>query len=740
MIIPKKKVKNLSLSLSFCLLLVNFLFGQSEKQKDSFMFVLKYAEPLEKIETAKQFARKFYKSEPKKVIEVLDEVLKNLSISSLDSTDIYYLKTRSSYYSNNFQGYNINREIAMEILDRYDGPKNSYYFTLKFQQESINAVHLSHSGKPIKALKSYLSAVEYAEKSADAIITYKANLSLGLYYVKQQSHEKAITHLRKCLKVDTKDNQELEGFRSQAYAGLAHIYILTNKLDSLKHYLDLIPKEQYNFSIYSIKLSYFQKREQYVQAITLVDSLINGNLSLKGEPEHWLPYLKMIKADNLYSVKQYEIAEKTWLDSRLEFLKIDDKDNLVYVSKRLYEYYKQRGSFEKALIYHEEHKTINDSMLYQNHNAVLKGLQDSNALNIKEQENKVLKEQELINNLVIQKQRILGLLGLLFIAMLSFLLYIYFRSAKVRRQLNEKLQAANDSLASKNQEIKSRADELSFISENFPDGIARLDHNFKVIYHNKHLQGHLTTDKVLDTNIFQLFEFPIEDQGNFEQDLKNRGEISFAWIPDDINQIFQIQIIRIGELKEYLLVKQDVTELKNKEKKKMLAVEATLQQMKEDVVQNDLEKEALNSSLEVKNKELVTKMMQISKRNAEIEEVLESLKKLYTQSSSSSKIKLSKIISQLNDTLDIEDSWQTFNTYFKEIHPAFLTKLKKTSNALSNNEIRHCTFVKLGLTNKEVADMLNVSVKTVEVARYRIKKKLNLTKEQNLNYFINDIH
>lgn len=58
---------------------------------------------------------------------------------------------------------------------------------------------------------------------------------------------------------------------------------------------------------------------------------------------------------------------------------------------------------------------------------------------------------------------------------------------------------------------------------------------------------------------------------------------------------------------------------------------------------------------------------------------------------------------------------------------------------MTNNEVRHCTYIKLGLTNKEVANMLHVAPKTVEAARYRIKKKLNLSKEESLGQFIADV-
>jgi len=132
-------------------------------------------------------------------------------------------------------------------------------------------------------------------------------------------------------------------------------------------------------------------------------------------------------------------------------------------------------------------------------------------------------------------------------------------------------------------------------------------------------------------------------------------------------------------------------------------------------------------------------MMQISKRSSELEEIRDQLQELYRASNNSAKMKVSKIINKLNGTIDIEDGWHTFSIYFNEIHPSFIQGLKNKTNDLSNNEIRHCAFIKLGLSNKEVAEMLHVSSKSVEVAKYRIKKKLSLGKEQSLTEYLANI-
>ena len=235
---------------------------------------------------------------------------------------------------------------------------------------------------------------------------------------------------------------------------------------------------------------------------------------------------------------------------------------------------------------------------------------------------------------------------------------------------------------------------------------------------------------------------PIEDATSLKEELINEGKTSFVWTGSDNGKIYQLKIENVGTARgigTYLLIMEDVTKLKQAEADKFHQAEEAIKKLEVNFNQKQLETEELDSSLISKKKELAAKMMQISKRNADLEGILGNLKDLYKQSNSGTKLKLSKIINRLNNSLDIEDGWETFNTYFQEIHPCFLKELKERNNALTNNEVRHCTYIKLGLNNREVAQMLNVAPKTVEVTRYRIKKKLSLSNEESLSTYITAI-
>ncbi len=85
------------------------------------------------------------------------------------------------------------------------------------------------------------------------------------------------------------------------------------------------------------------------------------------------------------------------------------------------------------------------------------------------------------------------------------------------------------------------------------------------------------------------------------------------------------------------------------------------------------------------------------------------------------------------------NNWNEFKKYFENVHPNFFTELTKKHNNLSQNDLKICAFIKLNMSSKEIAQILNVNNKTVDIARYRLRKKMNLDKEDNLYKIISEI-
>jgi FixJ family two-component response regulator len=84
-------------------------------------------------------------------------------------------------------------------------------------------------------------------------------------------------------------------------------------------------------------------------------------------------------------------------------------------------------------------------------------------------------------------------------------------------------------------------------------------------------------------------------------------------------------------------------------------------------------------------------------------------------------------------------NWEQFVTHFNEVNNDFLKKLKAAYPSVSSTDIKVCTYLKLNLSTKEIAQLMNISVRGVEISRYRLRKKLQIPSGQTLNDFLNQI-
>ncbi|MCD8556163.1 MAG: hypothetical protein LRY59_05995 [Bacteroides graminisolvens] len=144
--------------------------------------------------------------------------------------------------------------------------------------------------------------------------------------------------------------------------------------------------------------------------------------------------------------------------------------------------------------------------------------------------------------------------------------------------------------------------------------------------------------------------------------------------------------------------------------------------------------ENLLNKIEEKDAELFTQTSFIIKKN----ELILSLKNIaddfYAKSAQKSLLPfIQKINALLANNMDTEDDWNMFLIRFEEKHKNFFKKLKMLYPQLTNNDLRLCACLKLGLESKDIASLMNISVRAVENNRYRLRKKLDLKPTQNLN-------
>lgn len=145
----------------------------------------------------------------------------------------------------------------------------------------------------------------------------------------------------------------------------------------------------------------------------------------------------------------------------------------------------------------------------------------------------------------------------------------------------------------------------------------------------------------------------------------------------------------------------------------------------------ELELQKANEILEIKNKELTASALQVIER----EELLSELKsKFIGQKENPSSNDIGKIIKSIN--LSTTKNWEEFETRFISVNKAFYQKLKEEFPALSQGDQKICALIKLNFSSKDMARLLGISTESVHTTRYRLRKKLNLSRGENLQDFI----
>jgi DNA-binding CsgD family transcriptional regulator len=138
--------------------------------------------------------------------------------------------------------------------------------------------------------------------------------------------------------------------------------------------------------------------------------------------------------------------------------------------------------------------------------------------------------------------------------------------------------------------------------------------------------------------------------------------------------------------------------------------------------------EQLKKDVESKSRELASSTMSIIKKNEFLNEIKQELK----HTGENKNDHLDKVIKIIDKDLNNTDDWKLFKEAFNNTDKDFIKKIKSKHPTLTPNDLRLCAYLRLNLSSKEIAPLLNISFKSVEVKRYRLRKKIDLPHESNL--------
>lgn len=147
-----------------------------------------------------------------------------------------------------------------------------------------------------------------------------------------------------------------------------------------------------------------------------------------------------------------------------------------------------------------------------------------------------------------------------------------------------------------------------------------------------------------------------------------------------------------------------------------------------------LQNERLGQEIMLKNRELADTSMHLVERNEALAKVKDSLQRLYRHKQDDHDIK--RTLQLIGEIERNDDSWNRFTSHFDEINGNFMRNLRLAYPKLTVTDLKLCTYLELNLSSKEIAQLANISVRGVEISRYRLRKKLGLDTDKSLPEFL----
>lgn len=197
-----------------------------------------------------------------------------------------------------------------------------------------------------------------------------------------------------------------------------------------------------------------------------------------------------------------------------------------------------------------------------------------------------------------------------------------------------------------------------------------------------------------------------------------------------IRIIYVMVKIRYRKREYYKTIEQRKTYLEKESKirKKQYDLEKQIEK---------LNKDKLRTKLRAKDKELVNNSLQVVKKNKILNSILEKLKNMEESSfNEANKIQFNALKKNIVKEIKSDNNWKELEKHIKNVHYDFLKRLKEKCPTITPRELDLSTFLLINMSSKEISEVMNISIKGVDVSRYRLRKKLGLNRDQNLTGYL----
>lgn len=182
--------------------------------------------------------------------------------------------------------------------------------------------------------------------------------------------------------------------------------------------------------------------------------------------------------------------------------------------------------------------------------------------------------------------------------------------------------------------------------------------------------------------------------------------------------------------------KLKITNGKRLHEQNQILYETQKRAMETDLYNKKLKEENLRNELELKSKELTSHTLHLIQKNQLLDELREKLSVVVKSDKRDQRKELKHIMNLIQLNHNQDKNWDDFRIVFERVHEHFFDGLKEHSETLTSSDFRLAALLKMNLSSPDISTMLGISQDSLRIARYRLRKKLNLPEGESLATFI----
>jgi DNA-binding NarL/FixJ family response regulator len=183
-------------------------------------------------------------------------------------------------------------------------------------------------------------------------------------------------------------------------------------------------------------------------------------------------------------------------------------------------------------------------------------------------------------------------------------------------------------------------------------------------------------------------------------------------------------------------LKKEIEQRKKAEKERSLRLQ---ERIRAEHKVNQLIKQKHHMELDLINRELATSSIFISQKNKIIGLIKKDINRLLRNDKSITNVEIGKMLKTIDENIKFDNDWYRIKAHFEKIHPGFFDRLRKNFPQLTPSDHKLCALLRMNLNTKEISHILKITAPSTEIARIRLRKKLDLPKGINLTLYICEI-